>query len=457
MRARVSPVVLAFGLAGLLPTLAARPARADEARLLKGPYLTGIGATAADVRFELGGAAAASVDVGLDGATATRTIADPAASTGAVHDVRLTGLEPGKAYAYAVRAGGAVVGKGRFVTAPPDDSPAPVTFLVYGDDRSDPSAHATVVRAVRAMPSDFLVNTGDVVEDGGSASDWQAFFDVEGPVLRERALFLAIGNHELYDDNAGANFARYFGYPDPAGTPKPYGTVRWGDVRLFFLNGMHDWSSGEERQWLERELGKADAEPALRWRIAVVHHGPWSSGPHGANGKLLDAHVPQLLLQHGVDLLLAGHDHIYERGDGDGLKYVISGGGGAPLYRVAQVVPTTRKAESSYHFVEVRASTDGVRVVAHRADGTIADTCGFAKGQPWDCDPPSASRSPGAAAGMPAAASPSPEGAPTSSQGSSRCGCSLPGAARAGSLAAVGAAIAGLALVLARRRARRRG
>jgi len=302
-----------------------------------------------------------------------------------------------------------------------------------------------------ATPSDFLVNTGDVVANGGDPADWQMFFQIEQPLLRDRSLFLCIGNHELSDDQAGASFARYFGYTDPAtpgGVPQPYGTMRWGSARLFFLNGMHDWHEGAERAWLERELARSDAEPGLVWRIAVVHHSPWSSGPHGSNTKLVDAHVPELLAAHRVDLVLAGHDHIYERGERGGslpLKYVISGGGGAPLYPIEHRQPTTRKAESAYHFVEMTLTRDVLHMVAHRLDGSILESCGFTKGQPWDCDATPKTESSGEALG------PTPAGAPPTS--SSRCGCVIPGTP-VGVAAGAWLAFAGVAagVVAARRR-----
>jgi hypothetical protein len=401
-------------------------AAAAGPRLVKGPYLTELSESGVEVRFELDAAAPASVELTggeASDASPARTVADVASS---MHVVHVTGLEPGKAYDYAVRVGGAVAGKGHFVTAPRADAGAPVKFLVYGDTRSVETVQAALVRAMLATPSDFLVNTGDIVATGGSAADWQEFFQIEQPLLRDRALFLCIGNHELSDDQAGSSFARYFGYADPANAaaaPRPYGTMRWGTARFFFLNGMHAWEHGAERDWLERELAKADSEAGLVWRIAVVHQGPWSSGPHGGSAKLDDAQVPQLLAAHKVDLLLAGHDHIYERGDHGGdapLKYVISGGGGAPLYPIEHRTPSTRKAESAYHFVEVTLTGDALRMVAHRLDGTVLESCGFAKGHPWDCDAAPKSEAPQDLAGQ------APEGTPASSP--SRCGCEVPGA-----------------------------
>ena len=108
------------------------------------------------------------------------------------------------------------------------------------------------------------------------------------------------------------------------------------------------------------------------WRIAVVHHGLHSSGPHGGNKLLQDANIAQVLRSHNVDLVISGHDHIYERGLADGLSYLVSGGGGAPVYRVKKAEPTSRRYESVRHFVE--ASVSGGRDPVRRdAPGRLDD------------------------------------------------------------------------------------
>jgi hypothetical protein len=422
--------------------------------VVKGPYLTGMSEERVDVRFELEAASPASI-VLTDEAThaPAQTVTDDTASMHAVH---VGGMQPATGYGYEVRVAGVLAARGRFSTAPKGASDAPARFLVYGDDRSDETAHAALVRALKATPSDFLVNTGDIVADGGNAADWQSFFQVEAPLLCERPLFLAIGNHELYNDEAGATFARYFGNGTGGGATGsggatgpavPYGTMRWGPARFFFLNGMHEWQGGDERQWLERELGRSDDEAGLVWRIVVVHHGPWSSGPHGGNDKLLDAHVPQLLASHKVDLVLAGHDHIYERGEAGSIKYVVSGGGGAPLYPIAHRAPTARKLEPTYHFVEIGATSDAIKVIAHRVDGTILEECGFRKGESWDCDRAEVARLPATRAAGGAAG-----GREAPAEASSHCGCMVPGGRVPGGGAAVALALAALLGTASRRR-----
>jgi 3',5'-cyclic AMP phosphodiesterase CpdA len=398
--------------AALWVTLDSGAASADM-RLTKGPYVTGVFDTGADVRFELDGAAPARVTIAreADPTTGLQTFDSPDQS--GLHVARISGLQAATRYEYSVRVGSLVLGDGHFSTAPAEGSTSPVTFIVYGDDRTDPIAHSAVAHAMLQVPSDFIVNTGDTVEDGGDADAWQTFFGVEASLLRDRPIFVSVGNHELVSDFAGTNFARYFGFPDGAGQSKLYGTARLGLLRFFFLNGTHGWEFGEERDWLVRELTKADAEPGVVWRVVVVHHGPWSSGPHGPNARLVDAHIPELLASHHVDLLLSGHDHIYERGSSGGLKYLVSGGGGAPLYRIDRLQATSLKAEAAYHFVQITASSSSLKVLARRVDGTVLDRCGFDKGRAWDCDSPRVEGPPPVAVSV----------AATSRAPSARCSC----------------------------------
>jgi hypothetical protein len=415
----------------------------------RGPYLTDLSEGGVVVRVELAAPAPVTVRVTREsGTSAARVFESPVAS---MHDVAVGGLEPAVSYRYAVRSGSAVLGEGRFVTAPKGGSDAPLTFLVYGDDRSDVAAHTSVARAMSLVRSDFLVNTGDLVDDASIDGEWQSFFDVEASLLSSRPIFAAMGNHETVHDPSGTRFLRYFGFRDAGGTARPYGTVRLGGVRLFFLDARQPWGSGDERSWLEQELDRSDGEAGTEWRIVVVHEGPWSAGPHGPSEALLEARVPELLAAHKIDLVLSGHDHTYQRGDAGAIKYIVSGGAGAPLYEIARSLPTTRKALSAYHFVEIRTAPDQIRIVAHTPDGREIDRCAFRKGSAWDCDAPP----------PPPSSPPSPPSAPTASQSprSAQTGCSVgagPGSTRSPkrgeSLAG-----AGLSAAWSARRRRRRG
>jgi 3',5'-cyclic AMP phosphodiesterase CpdA len=448
---------------------AARPADS----ITKGPWMQHVTATSALVRVEVDPPAPVTIEVGMSAVVGSTDAGAGSViesrEVRALHSILVKGLEPSTRYPFTVRAG-AVTRYGAITTAPPEQSGEPFRFLVYGDNRSDDAAHAAVVVAMASRASSFVVNTGDFVERGDSRSEWQTFFDIEAPLTRERPIFSCVGNHEL-TDGSGAAYVRYFG---PAELPKELvapaptvtgvllhdagsaqvtldqlsGTFRWSNARFFMINGMVPYTSGPTRAWLDRVLTESDTEPGLVWRIVVVHHGLWSSGPHGNNKLLQEANVPDLLRAHKVDLVISGHDHIYERGSADGLPYLVSGGGGAPVYRIKKAQATSLRYESVRHFEEAFVSPVAIRFVAMRPDGSTIESCALAKGVGWQCD--------GTGGGEGGVANEAPSRAPSSP---SRCGCRTAG--RAGDagvtnarwLVALAVAAAGALLT---RRAKRR-
>ncbi len=465
----------AFVLVVMLSAAGRAGAGGPNGPIVKGPWMQHVTSTSAVVQVEVDPPAPVTLEIGMAAATGT---ADSGVGSvvesrevKALHAILVQNLEPGTRYPFAVRVRGTAK-YGALTTAPREDSSAPVRFLIYGDNRSDDAAHAAVVRAMAVVPSAFLVHTGDFVEKGGSAQHWQTFFDIEAPLLRERCVFSSVGNHEL-TDGAGAQYLRYFGPAElPVAVARPAssslvavplpadagsapfsleqlsGTYRWANARFFLVNGMVDYASGPARAWLEKALTDADAETGLVWRIVVVHHGPWSSGPHGGNAHLLDAGIPALFRAHKVDLVISGHDHIYERGVSDGLSYLVSGGGGAPVYRVKKAGPTSRHYESVHHFIDATATASAIQMVAMRPDGSTIERCALRKVGGWDCDPadlgPATANSTSGGATLPSDPVPS----------KSRCGCDVvgDGGGSTGALAVIGAAT----VIAVRRRRRRR-
>jgi 3',5'-cyclic AMP phosphodiesterase CpdA len=442
-----------FLLSGaLVAASAAFSITANAGPVLDGPYLQRLTAKGVEIRVETVTPELASLEVESDDHT-KRAFTDPSAT---FHSFHVTDLTPDTHYRYRVRLGATAAPAGEFVTAPPDDSREPFTFVLYGDNRTDDDAHASVVRAIRAESFDFLVHTGDFVATGGDLSLWQRFFHIEGDLLRDHCVFSCVGNHELVDDAAAANYVRYFG-PREGADAKLYGSFRWGSARFFLLNAFEDWAAAE-RSWLEAELVRADAEPGLAWRFVVVHHSPWSSGHHGDDVKMLMAGVPDLLVRHHVDLVVAGHDHIYERGENHGLKYIVSGGGGAPLYPDITPKPSTRKAEATHHFVLISVNEGGVRMTAKRPDGSTIESCGFGPHASWDCDgdaaPSGATDAAPAPTTAPAPSAPTARGVPSEPPrpNPTRCGCRVPGGRARTGRAAEMLVLGGLALAVRRRR-----
>jgi len=382
-RLRAASAALALVLVLLAP-----PAHA-AARVTKGPWVQRVSPTTAVLRVEVEPASAVHLEVGIgmpDGPAGHRVLDDNDVKS--LHAFAVEGLMPASRYSYSIRAGTASK-LASFTTAPSDDTDAPFHFLAYGDNRTDDAAHASVVRAMVPVASDFVIHTGDFVENGGSLPQWQTFFDIEAPLLSSRVLVSAVGNHELVD-GSGVNYVKFFGPPTGNRMAKPEHldhTFRWGNTRFFLLNGISNFKPGSvERVWLDKVLSDADSEPGLTWRVVVSHHGPWSSGPHGGNPRFHEQRIPELFKQHKVDIVFSGHDHIYERGLGMELPFVVTGGGGAPIYRLKARIPESRKSESVHHFVDVEVTPRLLYVTPIRADGSRVERCALSKDTPgWFC------------------------------------------------------------------------
>lgn len=290
-----------------------------------------------------------------------------------LHEVRLSGLSDGVRYSYTVEGDGLAPASGTFSSLP--RVAAPFRFVIFGDTRSSATRHRAAVASVRREGPDFVVHTGDLVEDGRELSQWQQFFDIEAPLLRETIFVPVIGNHEIIRPGSPgiANYRRFVHVAPDGPSPELDYTFRYANVRFVLANAYDDWS-GEARDWLDRELGRARREGPDDWLFVVMHWGPRSSGPHGDNPFLAEAGVNTLLRRHRVDLVIAGHDHLYERGDYDRVRYMVSGGGGAPLYRRREAREGVLKYASEHHVVRAEVERGKVTFTALRTDGTTLDS-----------------------------------------------------------------------------------
>jgi predicted phosphodiesterase len=379
---RASP--RAFFAAALVATpLLLHAARAD-AGWVRAPYQQDLTSRGVALLFELDAPHAVTVDVtkGVSGDAPEKTID---AGRDRAFEVPVSGLEPATTYRWSVKVDDGTKVDGTLTTAPEDDRP--ISFLVYGDNRTDDAAHATVVRLMKQTPADFLVQSGDMVSEGSDPADWTQFFAIEADLLRDRCVFPTIGNHEMAvpTGDGAQRYARLFRVAAPSGSSELWYTFRWGIARFFMLDAQDDFT-GDQRAWLERALTDADAEPGLVWRFAVLHQGPFSSSLHGPNLAMRMAHVPEMLKAHKVDVIFSGHDHTYERGEGEGLRYVISGGGGAPLYPQNSHQPTTERLEAVHHFLQLQLTKTSGSMTVVRDDGSTLESCTFAPGVAgWGC------------------------------------------------------------------------
>lgn len=206
-----------------------------------------------------------------------------------------------------------------------------------------------------------LLLLGDnVYPDGDPALLDTAVFEPFAGVLDGGTELLAVlGNHDV-DDGFGDEQAAAIGMP-----ALWYGT-EFGDVLILSLDS-NDPENPDQLAWLESTLAANDAT----WTIATLHHPPYSGGSHGSSMDVRDAFVP-LFERYGVQLVLAGHDHDYQRSEViEGVTYVVSGG--AAKLRPANRAEFTEVAASRYHFVDIGVWSDHMDLRAIDQEGAVID------------------------------------------------------------------------------------
>lgn len=259
-----------------------------------------------------------------------------------------------------------------------------LTFLVYGDDRTNHRVHRQVIeQMLEERDARFILHTGDFVEVGGRPADWQRYFDIAAPILRDVPLFPTLGNHEIYGPGGRRRYQRYLVRHDHRVAWQAW---TWGNVRLLSLDSNEKWERDDaQHRWLRDELARARDDSRIEWIFAFMHHGPISSGRHGNHERMAALEIGETLREAGVDLVFSGHDHMYERGDAGGLKYVVSGGGGAPLYRVNRRHPSQLAFQLKHHYVRITIDGSRLEMTTVGVDGQVLERCGFDRGEPWQC------------------------------------------------------------------------
>jgi hypothetical protein len=195
-----------------------------------------------------------------------------------------------------------------------------VKFAVIGDTGSGTDQQRqvgdTMVRYRTAFPFDFVLMMGDNLYGGESAKDFQIkFSDVYKPLLDNNVKFYAtLGNHDLPIQVNYQNFNM---------NGKEYYRFKKGNIAFYSLNS--NYMDKKQVQWLESELAKDTSD----WKIAFFHHPPYSSASkHGSDKQLREVLEP-IFVEFGMNVVLTGHDHVYERiKPQKGIYYFVSGAGG---------------------------------------------------------------------------------------------------------------------------------
>ena len=187
----------------------------------------------------------------------------------------LTGLSPSSLYHYRISTSEGVSADYSFLTAP--TSTEPLEFVVVGDTRTNHGDHEDVMAQILAQVGHppMIVNTGDLVEDGGNTGEWWDFFDIEHEIVANGALHALPGNHD--DSGNYANWDMLFTAPDAYGGNNHYYGYDYGNVHFTIIDTQDDFTPGAVNAVLvqtpfrtepRREFGNGIAERAAACRLS---------------------------------------------------------------------------------------------------------------------------------------------------------------------------------------------
>jgi len=297
-----------------------------SANLMRGPYLQLGTPTSVVVRWRTDVATDSRMRYGLSSDSLTANADDLTPTT--EHQVTVTGLSANTRYYYSVGSTSAVLSAGAdhfFVTSPAPGTSKPTRVWVLGDS----GTANTNVLAVRdayqtlagARHTDLWLMLGDNAYSNGTDTEFQnAVFAMFPEMLRKSVLWPTRGNHEA-TDGSGSVYYQIFTMPQAgeagglaSGTEKYY-SFDYGNLHFICLDsqGSDRTPTGPMMTWLANDLAATNKD----WIIAYWHHPPYSKGSHNSDteSQLIEMRQNALpiLEAGGVDLVLAGHSHSYER------------------------------------------------------------------------------------------------------------------------------------------------
>ncbi|MFJ8039243.1 purple acid phosphatase family protein [Kitasatospora sp. NPDC096147] len=291
----------------------------------------------------------------------------------------LDGLAPGTTYYYAIGHDGLEAASGpvnSFTTAPAGGAGSlkPFTFTAMGDQGASTQAALENAQILAQKPV-FHLLAGDICyadsSGRGTLTDsykplvWDSYLQQIEPVAQSIPWMVATGNHDMepwYSANGYGGHAKRLDLPTngPSNCPSVY-SFTYGNLAVLSLDANdvsneipanRGYSGGTQTTWLEQTLKGLRADPAIDFIVVFFHHCAYAvTTSHASEGGVRTSWTP-LFDKYNVDLVVNGHNHMYERTDpirsgtptrtvpvggtvdpvADGTVYVVAGGGGASLY-----------------------------------------------------------------------------------------------------------------------------
>ncbi|MCB1688521.1 MAG: metallophosphoesterase family protein [Halioglobus sp.] len=304
---------------------------AEVLQVSRGPYLQRGTPTSVIVRWSTTLPTDSKVQYG----TVLGNLADSASSGVATteHEITLNNLSPDTPYYYSVGSSSQVLAGDdadhRFVTSPVVGTPKPTRIWVLGDSGTANANAIAVADAYRAFTgtrhTDLWMMLGDNAYTSGTQSQYQdAVFDIYPDILRTSVLWPTLGNHDGISADSSTQSGPYydiFTLPKAgeagglASGTEAYYSFDYGNIHFICLDSQETDRSpgGAMLSWAAADI----AQTTQDWIIAFWHHPPYSKGSHDSDteAKLVEMRENALpiLEAAGVDLVLSGHSHSYER------------------------------------------------------------------------------------------------------------------------------------------------
>jgi 3',5'-cyclic AMP phosphodiesterase CpdA len=307
-----------------------------NAVLTRGPYLQMAVKTEVTLRWRTDIPTNSLFQAGFTYGAYSRTASDTALTT--EHIVRITGLKTGTKFYYRFGSSTQIFQSGinnYFFTAP-NPNTGKVRIAVFGDCGKKGNRSNTLsayLNYAGANPAELMLLLGDNAYEDGKDSEYeeQFFIPYGSTILKNHIVFPVPGNHDYHTTTQASRDAPYFkiftvptagecgGYPSGSIS---YYSFNWGDIHFISLDSYGEEGPANDRlydtlspqvTWLKKDL-KANKK---QWVIAFWHHPPYTMGSRNSDIeselKKIRHKFIRILERNGVDLVLNGHSHDYER------------------------------------------------------------------------------------------------------------------------------------------------
>ncbi|MFW9925278.1 MAG: metallophosphoesterase family protein [Candidatus Thorarchaeota archaeon] len=272
-------------------------------------------------------------------------------------------------------------------------------FIAYGDTRSGSPGnvsdlHDDIVGLYLQHDPELILHTGDLVYHGG---EWYQYADFNDSIQQiweyDVPLYIAAGNHEMYTDDwvndpTFTNYTAFVDYSDVAaacGGTELYYSFDANGTHFIIINSELDWTWGPaeyncseaQMAWLEADLQTTDNDDFV---VVAFHRPPFAESDSDLATEIREE-FHTLFVSHGVDLVFNGHRHLYYRTVRDGIYYVVTGGGGAPLHDYQPDDPWRLEGDvifSDYHYCIAKYESGNLNVEVVLMNGTIRDSFSLA-------------------------------------------------------------------------------